>query len=42
MKPINKNSEYFRICPNDGKEFMADHMNRIYCIEKDGKKNKYK
>lgn len=33
---IDKTSEYFRICPQCDKEFMADHMARKFCDEKCG------
>lgn len=30
---MNKNSDRFRICPNDGVEFMANHRSRIFCTD---------
>jgi ribosomal protein S27AE len=33
-KPIDVNSEYYRICPNCGKEFMANDLRDKYCCQK--------
>lgn len=33
---IIKTSEYYRICPQCTKEFMADHMSRKFCSDKCG------
>lgn len=30
---MNKNSDRFRICPNDGVEFMTNHRSRIFCSD---------
>jgi ribosomal protein S27AE len=30
---MDKNSDRYRVCPNDGVEFMASHRTRIYCSD---------
>ena len=30
---MNKNSDRYRVCPNDGEEFMANHRSRIFCSD---------
>jgi hypothetical protein len=43
---MDPRGEYYRRCPYCKEDFTAKHMNRVFCYEKDGKKdwckNRYK
>ena len=39
---IDPRGEYTRVCPYCKESFIADHLSRFYCPEKDGKKNQCK